>query len=117
MPGVEGMTQRHRAGLDVRQQAWASMRVFKVFTTEQIEATAGITRDNLRKYVKALHRAGYLCIARPKQNGKSQGHAIWRLARNSGTRAPIVRMDGSGVYDPNHDALYSYREEAPAHDG
>lgn len=44
MPGVEGMTQRRRAGLDVRQQAWGSMRVFKVFTTEQIEATAGITR-------------------------------------------------------------------------
>ena len=47
--------------------------VFKVFTTEQIEATAGITRDNLRKYIKALHKSSYLRIARPKQNGRSQG--------------------------------------------
>lgn len=117
MPGVEGMTQRRRAGLDVRQHAWSSMRVFKVFTTEQIEATAGITRDNLRKYIKALRKSGYLRLVRPKQNGKSQGHAIWRLIRNSGARAPIVRMDGSGVYDPNHGVVYPYREEGATRDG
>jgi hypothetical protein len=117
MPGVEGMTQRRRVGLDVRQHAWSSMRVFKVFTTEQIEATAGITRDNLRKYIKALHKSSYLRIARPKQNGRSQGHTVWRLIRDSGARAPIVRMDGSGVYDPNHDVVYPYREEVATRDG
>lgn len=111
MPGIEGMTQRRRDTLDIRQKAWGSMRVFKVFTTAQIIATSGIAHDNLHKYCKALRRAGYLRLVRPKQNGKSEGHALWRLARNSGTLAPIVRRSGSGVYDPNHDVLYPYREE------
>jgi len=93
------------------------MRVFKVFTTAQIEAAAGVGRANLRKYLQALKRAGYLRIARPKQNGKSEGHAVWGLSRNSGPKHPLPRRDGTGVYDPNHDTLYLYREEAPAHDG
>jgi hypothetical protein len=112
MPGTPGMHQRHRLGLDIRQQAWNSIRVLKRFTTAQIEATAAISRDNLRKYLKALHQTGYLVQVRPKQNGKSLGHAVWRLARDSGPRAPIGRTDGSGVYDPNQDTLYPYRMEA-----
>lgn len=105
------MQQRRRSGLDVRQQAWNSIRVLKRFTSAQIEATAEIQEENLRKYLKALDRAGYLVLCRPKQNGKPMGHAVWRLARDSGPRAPLVRFDGSGVYDPNHDALYPWREE------
>lgn len=112
MSGTPGMMQRRRPGLDIRQQAWNSIRVLKRFTTAQIEATAEISRDNLRKYLKALDRAGYLVMVRPKQNGKSLGHAVWRLARDTGPRAPIVRTDSSGVYDPNHDALYPGRAEA-----
>jgi len=112
MPGTPGMQQRHRAGLDIRQQAWNSIRVLKRFTSAQVEATAEISRDNLRKYLKALDRAGYLVLAKPKRNGKSLGHAVWRLARDSGPRAPIVRTAGSGVYDPNQDTLYPYQDEA-----
>lgn len=111
MSGTPGMHQRGRDGLDIRQQAWNSIRVIKRFTSAQIEATAAISRDNLRKYLKALHQTGYLVQVRPKQNGKSLGHAVWRLARDSGPSAPIVRTDGSGVYDPNQDHLYPDRPE------
>jgi len=93
------------------------MRVFKVFTVVQILSVAEIGRPNLRKYMKFLLRAGYLRIARPKQNGKSEGHTVWRLVRSSGPKHPLPRRDGSGVYDPNHDALYPYSEEASTHDG
>lgn len=100
-------------GGEVHQRAWNSIRVFKRFTSDQVEATADIRRNNLSKYLKALHQTGYLVRVRPKQNGKSLGHAVWRLARDSGPRAPIVRTDGSGVYDPNQDTLYPARDEAP----
>jgi hypothetical protein len=99
-------------GSEVHQRAWNSIRVFKRFTSGQIEATADIRCNNLNKYLKALHRTGFLVQVRPKQNGKSLGHAVWRLARDSGPHAPIVRTDGSGVYDPNQDQLYPYRDEA-----
>lgn len=93
------------------------MRVFKVFTTAQIIATSGIEKANLRKYLQSLRRAGYTCIAQPKRNGKSQGHALWRLTRDSGPKHPLPRRDGTGVYDPNHGVVYPYREEGATRDG
>lgn len=112
MPRTPGATSTHRPVTDTRQKVWNSIRVLKRFTTAQIEATAEVRRDNLRKYLSALDRAGYLVLVRPKQNGKALGHAVWRLARDSGPQHPLPRRDGSGVYDPNHDTLYPYRDEA-----
>ena len=91
------------------------MRVFKVFTTEQIEATAGITQDNLRKYIKALHKSSYLRIARPKQNGEAKGHTVWRLIPRQ-VSAPIVRMGGSGVSTQSRRGV-PYREGWYCRDG
>lgn len=108
------MTQKRRAGESIRQRAWTAMRIFKIFTVAQIEATAEIERDNLRKYLKSLHRAGYLVLHRPKSNGKTGGHAVWRLARDSGPIAPHLLQGGTGVYDPNRDAVFPFRD--PGHD-
>lgn len=112
MSRTPGATSTRRPVTELRQKAWNSIRVLKRFTTAQVIATADISPANLRHYLPALARAGYLVLVRPKQNGKSLGHAVWRLARDTGPRAPIVRTDSSGVYDPNHDALYPYRAEA-----
>lgn len=84
------------------------MRVLKQFTSAQLEATAEVGPTNLKKYLPALAKAGYLRLARPKRNGQTGGHAVWRLARDTGIKAPIVRFDGSGVYDPNRDVVYPY---------
>lgn len=112
MSRLPGATSKTHRVVCARQRVWNSIRVLKRFTAAQLEATATIRRANLQKYLLALDRAGYLTLVRPKQNGKSLGHAIWRLARDTGPRAPIVRTDSSGVYDPNHDALYPGRAEA-----
>lgn len=112
MPRTPGATSQTHRVVCARQRLWNSICVLKRFTSAQIEATAEVSPANLQKYLQALARAGYLVLVRPKQNGKSLGHAVWRLARDSGPRAPIVRTDGSGVYDPNHDTLYPYRDEA-----
>lgn len=112
MPRTPGsLSQAHRVP-GARQRLWNSIRVLKRFTSAQLEATAAVNPANLQKYLLALDHAGYLALARPKQNGKAMGHAVWRLARDSGPLAPIVRANGSGVYDPNQATLYPYRGEA-----
>ena len=93
------------------------MRVLKIFSRQEVISTASISSVNLKKYLPALVRAGYVGIARPKQNGKSQGHVIYRLTRNTGPRAPIPRTDDSGMYDPNQDMLYPFACETETSDG
>jgi hypothetical protein len=116
MSRTPGSTSTRRPAAELRQKAWNSMRVLKRFTTTQIIATAGISAVNLRKYLPALRRAGYLALDRPKRNGHVLGHAIWRLTRDTGPRAPIARGDGTGLYDPNQDRLYPYESVGGAPD-
>lgn len=113
MAGRKGQAHRNRTCkvVDRRQQAWNSMRVHKTFTAAQIRATAEIGEDNLKKLIQALHRAGYLRLQRPRQSGKTMGGAVWCLIRPTGPKCPIVRGDGAGVYDPNEDRVYAFREE------
>ncbi len=112
MSRTAGATSTRRPVTDTRQKVWNSIRVLKRFTSAQIEATAEVGQRNLNTYIRALSRAGYLALVRPRQSGKSLGHAIWRLSRDSGPQHPLPRRDGSGVYDPNQDTLYPYRDEA-----
>lgn len=109
-----GSPTRRHAVLGARQRAWNALRVYKVFTAAEIGPVADIGAANLQKYLLALHRAGYLRLERAKRNGRVCGHAVHRLARNSGPRCPIVRTDGSGVYDPNTRTVYPFAQEEPA---
>ena len=113
MSRTPGSPTKVRRVTDARQRAWNAMRRFKTFTTADLEPVAEINERNLRTYLQALHRAGYLRIARPKRNGAVNGHAVWQLIRNSGPRCPLVRRDGGGVYDPNTDQLHPYALPAP----
>jgi hypothetical protein len=114
---TKGMTRPHqsdgtkRKRVNMRDLAWTSMRIYKRFTTANIVATSGIGHDNLRKYIKALHRAGYLRLERPCQLGKSRGHAIWRLARDSGVKHPLPRRNNSGIWDQNQGKFYPCRTD------
>lgn len=107
------LTKSHRVAV-ARQRAWNAIRIFKVFRASEIAAGADINEANLQKYLLALQRAGYLRVERPKQNGKSLGHVVWRLVDNTGPHCPIVRQDG--VYDPNQGRVRTYLRE-PASDG
>lgn len=96
---------------NARQRAWNGMRIFKRFTIADLESSAEVSAANLQKYLAALRRAGYVRIERPKRNGRAMGHAIWRLVQFTGPAAPIVRNDGTGVYDPNTGQLVPYAED------
>lgn len=112
MAGTPGMKQKRRPGGEARQRSWTAMRIYKTFTSVQIEAVAEIAGKNLHKYILDLSSAGYLVIWRPKRNGHPGGHTIWRIARDSGPNAPIVRFNRDGVYDPNRDIVYPFRDDA-----
>lgn len=83
-----------------RDRVWSSMRILRRFSLPDLVSTAECNRDNIRKYIIALTRAGYLRVAVAKQNGRKGGHQIWALARNTGPAAPRLQTDGR-IFDPN----------------
>ena len=88
-----------------RDRIWQSIRVLRQFTQPDLIATAEAGRDNVRKYVRGLLRAGYLVIGQPKGNGKKGGHTIYRLVRDTGPHAPRQQSDGR-TWDPNEHKVY-----------
>jgi len=111
MARPEGSPTTKRKRVDMRELAWTAIWQHKRFTTFNIRAATGISENNLRMYLQALERAGYIRIERQRQSGKSMGHAVWRLCRWTGVQHPLPRRDGSGVWDQNQQKLYPYREE------
>lgn len=115
MARTEGSHTTKRARVDARDLAWTAIRIHKRFTSANIASTTGVRRDNLKHYLKALRLAGYIRIERPTQSGKSMGHAVWRLTRDTGPKHPLPRRDQSGVWDQNQQILYPYAEEEAKH--
>jgi hypothetical protein len=92
------------------------MRYLIRFTAGDVCAVAEIGEENLRKYLKALAKAGFIRTDRPKRNGHSMGHVVWMLTRDTGPRQPVVRKDGSGVWDQNTRKLWCDGKEVTGHD-
>lgn len=88
-----------------RDRAWQSMRILRLFTVPDLMATAEMGKANARKYINGLRSSGYLVVARPKQEGKKNGHEAYRLVRDTGPRAPRLQSDGR-TYDPNQHQVY-----------
>lgn len=113
MARTPGSHSRTRPVSDQRQRIWNAIRIFKRFTAFQIRS-GGLGESNVRNYLKALERAGYIAVARPRASGKTLGHAVYRLCRDTGPAHPLPRRDGSGVWDQNQQRLYPYPAETEA---
>ena len=86
------MTAHHRARYPLRSLAWWVMRERVVFCLEELLLTVadGSERqaaENLRRYIRDLGRSGLLSSV-PRLPG------YWRLTRDLGPLAPIVRRAG-----------------------
>ncbi len=92
----------------VRERAWQAMRTLRGFDIGQLMSVAEIERSNATKFVRALARAGYLRMVCPA-NGRRGQSASYRLLRDTGPRAPVLRIDG-GVYDPNTGTVHQRAE-------
>jgi flagellar basal body rod protein FlgC len=105
MARLKGSFSKARPVTDKRQRAWNAMRYMVVFTAADIQATAEIGKDNLKRYIRALAAVGYLRCIQERRSGASMGHAVWSLVRNSGPKHPLALKDGR-VYDPNTDTVF-----------
>ena len=95
------------AGAPVRRgrghdQMWRAMKMIGEFTCRELAINASteqvkVDLDHARHYVRFLRLAGYLALVQP---GKAHHEAVYRLARNTGARAPIVGKLPA-VFDPN----------------
>jgi hypothetical protein len=112
MVRIAGATTKRQKQANTLDLAWTAMRIHTRFTTSNIRATTGIGKNNLDNYIRALRRAGYIKLERPRESGKTLGHAIWRLVRNTGPRHPLPRKDQTGMWDQNQQKLYPYPEES-----
>lgn len=105
-------------GRGLRERAWWLMRTRPAFTLDDLLLTLaeGAERDpasNLGRYIRGLERVGVLQRLQRRIPGRaptSNGHVIWRLVRDLGRAAPLVRA--AGVWDPNAGALLAW--PAPA---
>ena len=89
-----------------RDRAWQSMRILRTFTQPDLAATAEIGMANVKKYVNGLVKSGYLRVVRERDSGRKGGHAVYRLVRDTGPKAPRLQSDGN-TYDPNEHQVYS----------
>jgi hypothetical protein len=77
------------------------MRKREEFTKTQLRRSLKICNRTLEGYLQPLKQAGYLeLVGELEGNGRGPAPYIWRLTKNTGKAAPIVRRDGS-IYDPN----------------
>ena len=88
-----------------RDRAWQSMRIMRRFTLPDLMATAEISHDNAKKYVRGLVLSGYVRVVVERASGRKGGHAVYQLLRDTGPRAPRLQTDGR-TYDPNEHRIY-----------
>ncbi len=110
--------QRHRdPGL--RQKVWNVLRMGKKRTIDDIlmivvEGTERDARNNVRKYLQALAKAGYLTVMPQREaplNMTSNGCLRYLLVDDTGPIAPVMSVARGMVYDRNIEA-YRHLEAA-----
>lgn len=87
-----------------RQKQWNSMRIIKVFTAEDIAATAECELSYTKEYIRMLCRAGYLILVHKAPVGmhKVAGeYNVYRLLKDTGPKSPVIRNKDRNVFDPN----------------
>ena len=98
---------RHEAR-GYRYKAWQTMRVLRkngtTWTRPELAALCECAVAALQDYIGGLVRHGYVEVARAQRKGRRGGHARYRLARDTGPRAPRVRCTGA-LYDGNLDRV------------
>ena len=121
----------------LRQRAWTAMRMSRTFGVEDllVAGASGEEKDprgNLQRYCKGLCEAGVVRRLARFQQGLYAGGPVYRLARDLGPIAPVLRSkspegkrsdavpgtagEPAGIHDPNASVAMDGNERAePAH--
>lgn len=104
----------------IRQRAWNVLRMGGKRTVDDIlmlvvEGGERDARGNVRRYLQALVRAGYVTVMPTREaalNPTSNGCLRYLLVRDSGPEAPVWRVSRGVVFDPNTETAVSLQEAA-----
>ena len=110
MAGKKGMV-RAVPGRTARQQAWQSMQIFGEFTFDDIISTSNIKLSNLRKYVTALRRYGYIEeVGLTGKVGQLHTRKVFELMKDTGIHCPLPYSD-KGLRDLNTGEIFEPEED------
>ncbi len=105
--GYRVKTRRTHKRTTARQRIWNSCRILRVFTLQELAATAQAAYGTCGGYIKPLEKAGM--VRKVKRHAAQPGElALFRLNIDAGPEHPIVRDDG--LYCPSIDTLYPYKQ-------
>jgi hypothetical protein len=104
LPAGHGGPRLRQKTSGLRQRAWWLMRksnppiTLPVLLGTLADARETGAKANLGQYLRALVQAGFLRVL---PNAPGNGVKRYRLERNNGRKAPVVRPATGAVYDPN----------------
>ena len=98
-PRYRAPVSKPAAKRNARSRMWASMRIGRRFTAQDIAATAEAPVQSARVYINALIRIGYVkaVVATTFSVGS---YTVYQLLQDTGPEAPRLHNDGK-VFDPN----------------
>ncbi|SIQ95397.1 hypothetical protein SAMN05421829_108131 [Aromatoleum tolulyticum] len=110
----------HTRTRGLRQRVWWVLRARGTVSLPDLLSTLsdGSERDacaNLSAYLRALERAGFVAVLEQRHPGHtptSNGYKRYRLVRNNGRQAPVVRQAHGVVFDPNSGETFAIRRGA-----
>ncbi|WP_273456370.1 hypothetical protein [Nevskia ramosa] len=85
-----------------RSRMWSSMRIMRVFTAQDIAATAESEERSARAFINALLQASYVRVEQ-ETTFEVGSYTSYRLIRNTGPLAPRLRANGMSILDLNRD--------------
>lgn len=89
-PQVNASGIAHPRLRTAREKLWSAMRVLREFDLPTLTMTSGASRRSAEELINVLHRAGHLRQL-VRGNPTTGVWSTYRLVRNSGPRAPLVR--------------------------
>lgn len=115
--GPETGHRRRDPGL--RQRVWNALRSGKKLTIDDIimrvcEGGERDPRSNIRKYLVALARVGYvrqMPVREAALNPTSNGCVRWWLVRDTGLQAPVARPSRAALWDANIEEQIPFADE------
>lgn len=85
---------------DPLTRCWQSLRMMRgTWMLTEIEEAAGLSRQQIKSYLRKLQRTGYV-HRQGRAVAGSTSVALYRLVRNTGPLSPMFRQDGT-AFDPN----------------
>lgn len=98
------------------QLIWNTLRINQTITPNVTKAVTKCSITSIRRYLLALEKAGYVRCNRISKKLSPEERAgqeySYKLIRNTGPKAPILRNKPAGCWDQNEQKLYPYGDSS-----